>query len=838
MTDNDSKPVSRYTLRRNRADNPMSRPGCPFLVTIVISWLFSSARACVAAWMFTTHTAVSVRPWSGTSRTEFRPGPFQLKATAGRGSESATLPRPTTQSPRLVDGEASLIKLLKYSDDSWSCHDDVIQAIRQHIRHDRFMEEENLNVWLHELAAFGGDAKSDGLTDEPGTADERIEESAGDLALRVLRYIMYHPPSTPDVAESDTVKLPRLPNTVTLNVVLSILAREPSSPLHPAHELLLEWNYLYDQGRRRQNTAWIAFPPDVVSYNTVLAAYARTGQVEACRAVFEVLEQRRGTTAAVSPEKRKGFPVLQPDSITYSTITRAYGIRGDIRGAQEWWNRLRSDTLVSKVSVESYNEFLNVLAKSSRPEVAETFLQEWIREYGRPRGSSPMLLKKESRHSQRKAKVIPSFAATARRPPCPNTQSYNIVLYALSRIPKLPDVQRKSGASSRRDTRIIIRRNSGVDTSSKVRTVDPHENDVVYERILKVFREIEQRDAVTFTTMVSFLCRRQQCLQWTGRRVRDEVQGCLALAWQDPDVVIDSSFVANILYSLAQVRRDREIPIFAEEIVQEYSVRSGSPPDLQIYHALLKCWGQGGSDRRVIERVKGILAAIEDESSNLIPTIQTYTLALDALGNCRHPDGVRAAEDIVSTVESKGTVSPNAQLYTALIRVHAQSNSPRKALTAAAILENRMVPAVQPNNVSYNAVLNAAEHTDTTDVKAADDALKMACRIFDEVRTGRSRGSRTEAEIRPTHITYGTFLGVIANLMTPGTTVRDDLVTVVFRRCCKEGLVSRFVLRKARKAAGSQDVYYSRLLGEDVDENRLPSSWTCNVRESRARDEL
>jgi hypothetical protein len=70
-----------------------------------------------------------------------------------------------------------------------------------------------------------------------------------------------------------------------------------------------------------------------------------------------------------------------------------------------------------------------------------------------------------------------------------------------------------------------------------------------------------------------------------------------------------------------------------------------------------------------------------------------------------------------------------------LIRVHALSRDSDKALKAAAVIENCMFheslsPVVRPNIVAYNAVLNAAEHTDNADVDTMERALKMACHII------------------------------------------------------------------------------------------------------------
>jgi pentatricopeptide repeat protein len=204
------------------------------------------------------------------------------------------------------------------------------------------------------------------------------------------------------------------------------------------------------------------------------------------------------------------------------------------------------------ISVDAYNELLNVLAKSRRPETAEAFLDEWMQTLNEPRKYN------KKAHLGR--------TRIAARPPRPNTNSYNIVLHSLSRSLTIQDHSSRTNGNS--------------DTGSKIHKLTTENlkygNLVVYERILKLFRAMDARDKVTYTTIISFLCRQQNVLQWSGRRVRDEVQGCLGIAWQDSKIKLDAAFITNILYSLAQVRGDAYIPLFAEDITLEYMAPCGT----------------------------------------------------------------------------------------------------------------------------------------------------------------------------------------------------------------------------------------------------------------------
>ena len=71
-----------------------------------------------------------------------------------------------------------------------------------------------------------------------------------------------------------------------------------------------------------------------------------------------------------------------------------------------------------------------------------------------------------------------------------------------------------------------------------------------------------------------------------------------------------------------------------------------------------------------------------------------------------------------------------------------------------------------PNVYSYNAVLNATAFWDR-DEKEEEEAFKVACLIIDELQMSDY--------LQPSHVSYGTFLKAIKNLMQESD-VRDNLV--------------------------------------------------------------
>ena len=116
---------------------------------------------------------------------------------------------------------------------------------------------------------------------------------------------------------------------------------------------------------------------------------------------------------------------------------------------------------------------------------------------------------------------------------------------------------------------------------------------------------------------------------------------------------------------------------------------------------------------------------------------------------------------------------------------------------------------------AYNIVLNAAEYTTSGNF---EEAFQIACRVFDEVRRADN--------LQPDHVTYGSFMGVVAKLM-PKSDTKATMVDVVFKRCCADGQLAPVVMKKLKEAATADQ--YKELLG-GVSTDTLPARWTRNIK--------
>ena len=578
--------------------------------------------------------------------------------------------------------------------------------------------------------------------------------------LNVLKDIRVKPPwKTPIIS------------TLTFNFVLrNLLASSTTVPdsVERAHNVL---RYMIDSGREE-------IKPDLVSLNTVLAIYSKNSSLKRKQIAKRADVLRREWEDL----HKRGLVEDNTDRISLNTVMSAFVRAGSISDARRIFGVLRAryqetkDEAIKPDAV-SYGTMLRGYSSQGRAQDAEDLFQN---------------MKKDG--------------------PPPTVECFNELLYSFAKSP-LPGRAEEFLKVWSDDTDEVVRPNIR-SYNTVLHALSKNQDPSSILRAERLLNRMPARDATSYTTYINLCCR------LPGHMALDATDRALQKASRDNDITMDSSFIANVLYSLSSCD-DRDTLPYAESLLERL-VNSGQQPNILVYNALLHCWAKSG-DRDAGNRANAILAKIREDPS-LKPDIKTYTNVLASF-SARDPEDIRKAEDIVAQMEREGP-KPTTQTYTTLIQNYARSRLPFKAVKAAEVL-TRMKESgrsdAQPSIVTYNAVLNAAEYTDGSDFNVREEALKVACIAFDEIRN---------STIQANHVTYGTFLGVLTNLMTAET--RHDIVSLVFKRCCLDGQVSYLVLKKLKTAVVSLEHYQELLMGHN--ESRLPDSWTCNVQEVRARE--
>jgi pentatricopeptide repeat protein len=527
---------------------------------------------------------------------------------------------------------------------------------------------------------------------------------------------------------------------------------------------------------------------------------------------------------------------IQPDTVSLNSVLSAYckaGVNyralrnGNAEACKrlfrEWQALYQKGLVKQDVDKFSYNTLISCLAKANMPLQAEEFYRAMQAEFERtrnvdlqPDAHTVASLLHSFAISGDCSKVGALFQQLQEKGLTTSIHSYNEVLYAYSKSNNpsaatefLQWWTEEDQGLARPDTR-----SRNIVMHALTRDKDSNAT----QRAEKLFRSIERPDSVSYTTLASLYAK------LPAPKALQAINATIKGALRDPNIQVDAKFLSNILYTIATCSDDSTMPFFAESVVRNLNAQN-IHSNVHVYNALLHCWACS-NHREAPSRVLRHLETLEADKL-IWPNVKTYAIVLSALKRQRDSETLNIAENIIQKMEKRGP-KPNAQVYSSMIQIYARSRLATKARRAYLILERMQQSKsqrLQPTIVTYNLVLNACEHMEHGNEIYMEEALKSAFLTFDSIR---------HSNVRANHITYATFLGVLASLMAESA--RQQIVELVFRRCCMEGLVSKLVLKKLQSAAGSQERFQELMRGHT--EDRLPERWCFNVREQRARKEI
>jgi len=242
------------------------------------------------------------------------------------------------------------------------------------------------------------------------------------------------------------------------------------------------------------------------------------------------------------------------------------------------------------------------------------------------------------------------------------------------------------------------------------------------------------------------------------------------------------------------------------------------------------------------ERAEGNLRHMEDlfetgENTDAKPNVRSFNSVINAWAKSGRDDAALKAEGVLDLMEKlfeegNEDVRPDVHSFCSVINAWARSQKPGKADRALNLfremkkLHDAGNESLRPNVVAYNAVMNACAFTNG-DVQENTRAVEIAHSILKELEQSEHGN--------PDQVTYGTFLRVVASQM-PECDSRTQVVTFLFKKCCKDGQVGNLVIQQL-KGMVSEDLFLS-LTGQSPSEYSiadLPPEWRCNVVEGKWR---
>ena len=590
-------------------------------------------------------------------------------------------------------------------------------------------------------------------------------------------------------------------NTNTFNHVLAQLADSGKIWAGLRAEDIL--NYMLELTFKHRNRD---AAPNIITFNTVMAAWAKSEHA---------LAGERASALMKKLDDLHDMGLLEDvvaDRVSYNTLMNAYAKSSDVPDsgpkAQECFDRLR------RLHEETGDE-------KFKPDLISysTLLSAWARsdDIGAAKTAEEILLRMHADNTADDSN------------PKPNTACFNEVLYAWARS---PDANSSDRAEMVLHLMEDMKNSGNCDVVPCTRTynivllalANSQDQDSPI-RAMKLLDEMKwmsgsKPDAVSYNTAISAFAKKG--LVNAALQMLEEL-------FVRKDVVLDSTFFSTLMYSLAQTEAS-DAPIVAERILSDLLERQHIEVTTEICNALINCWGRSSSYdpyRRALRAEEILTEMLQGKFSlSAPPDVVTFTSVIDIWAKSGDPEAADRAEGVLSKMD--GIARPNVKTYTATIQAYARSQDRDKAKRAQELLQcmkrdfTKGNQDAEPNIYVYNAVLNAAEFTVGNEAEL-EVAFQVACETFDEVRSSDG--------LKPDHVTYGSFMGVISQLM-PKSDIRNDMVQLVFRRCCADGQLAPVVMKKFKEAADATQ--FTSLMGKgNITEVNLPKEWTCNVRGSR-----
>jgi len=509
--------------------------------------------------------------------------------------------------------------------------------------------------------------------------------------------------------------------------------------------------------------------PDNVSYNTIIRANG--ANAERAEAILDTMTELYEST---------GDEKIKPDIISYSSVLNAYAKAAshDINSSS------KSEEILNKMVKMQEKEETGILINTW---CFNTVLNAYAVQGGGSRASSLLNLMETMAETNDRLK--------------PDTYSFNTVLKALANSKEKGSVERARSILEKMENKY-----ANGDDSAKP-------DAITYNTVILAYGNNGGKDAGK---------RAKSILTLMENRFKGG----------DLDVRPTSSTYTALIKAF---NWERESTRLSEELVDSLKQNPASEnglirPDTAIYNALLNTWSKSGS-RYAVQRAEEIFAEMKETyeetgNASVQPNSRTYTTLIDTLaksGGRNAPSRCLEVLEEMENLSEKGKINakPNVYTYTAVISCIARSRDKEKAVQAVSVLQRmeeeyrKGNKSARPNVVAYNSVLNACAYTPGGG-EAIETAFKIACLVFDEIRTS--------CHVKPTHVSYGTFLCVCANLM-PESEVRDNLVEATFKRCARDGLVSKMVWRNLSNAASPT------LLGNFLEQANSGSKahWSRNV---------
>mmetsp|Transcript_11174 Transcript_11174/g.14041 ORF Transcript_11174/g.14041 Transcript_11174/m.14041 type:complete len:680 (-) Transcript_11174:39-2078(-) len=566
---------------------------------------------------------------------------------------------------------------------------------------------------------------------------------------------------------------------VSLNMNLDYLAKSGQKGCaRRAEELLLKIEKLYALG-------YYAAKPDIVSYNSVMYAYAvnESGEYNSTEEVLRILKR----TKEISQE---GDRNMIPNVVTMNILIKSFASTGAACKAKEILDDMekayQSGSKDMGPNTLTFNTVIHAYAKAKMPLEAEEILRRM------------MIISREEPEREDEIKA--------------DTISFNSVLHAwqtsrirgaAQRSQQLLDHMIRLYHAGNEDVRPDVYSYT-ITASAWAKSNDPNASD----RAIELLHKMENLSALGDEDMCP------NCVTYTA-----------------------------VINALARSRkRGAAVKGFEILLQMEKQFIDGNEdlkPDLICYSAVIDALSKSEEEyagQKALDVLNHMIALSDTNTcENIRPNAQVYLSVITALGRSKARGSVDAAHQLLQELEvsyaSGADVAPNTIIYNAVIDAWARSSFVFKADRAYSLLlkmeddsKNLHLTYCKPDIITYNSVILAAANS-FGDSNIKSKAFRIALTAFKKIQSS--------PQLQQSSRTYSIFLKAIRKLVSPGFD-RDSIVKKTLEYCRRDGLFNQHVLTQAQLTCSKKTVLKKIFKeigfdGDTIEMKSIPQTWKAKA---------
>ena len=600
------------------------------------------------------------------------------------------------------------------------------------------------------------------------------------------------------------------------------------------------WLALDRRHRHPRNTVL----PDVVTYSTVISAYATCRDqpfgTERARELLAELEglaaqehHRAGAREEADPAATTATTTLgtgdagggggrsphgfRPNATVYNALLQAYANAGDAVAAEDVLRAMAARRARSLEEAGGGGPYRDVRPNARTLNVV---LNAWSQRGGAEGGRRA----REILERWERATTADGHGPEER----PDVISYNTVLAAWS---KSAGVDAAGAASEGEEEgalpKVVVGRNAAYEALKLLNALEQRHKDSQHDELNDHRSNAVQLDAISYnTTIAAFANAAPHCDNGTAMAEEAEaILGCMkAQSGIEPD---DYSY-NGVLLAWARSSGGLAAAQRAEAIL-----RSMRRPTAVSWSTVVNAYVHADA----APKAATLLEEMERRAPTLLSVV-LYNNVLHAWRDSSDRDASRNAVALLNRMEDAGSTTPRPDIVSYRL---VPAWYPDKAARARAALRRHLAgPREERRGATtdrrrdlreaYHCVLAAATYTPASAGKAQrNDAARVLVETLRDMNQ-----AAPSLRVRPDHDSYALFVQGCAHLFDPNSEERDVLLKSVFHECCQRGLLSRIIWNKfcgalqpeVAKAFVKDIMSCSEIAKLDYEE--LPAKWSSS----------